>query len=216
MNEKTQSGAVRLVVCVMCVVATVQMAGCTQPGWLSGDPAQITHTIERKIDELDARYESTEQAIISRLDQMDQTEITPDDPSRLAMDAMLAETRAMRSGLDAARVKLVQVARETEAITSGSSVVSDTLGRLSVFIPEPFRSPALLAAGLVAALWRARTMRKGLVSVVKSVDKVMDVDPEFASRFVKHADTLRTIQTDTAKRVIDQTLATRFVPHLPI
>ncbi|MCA9277933.1 MAG: hypothetical protein H6815_04005 [Phycisphaeraceae bacterium] len=192
------------------------MGGCSSLAGMPNDPQQLTQQIGQRLDELDAKYEQTEHAIIARIDLMNQTDIPADDPSRLAMESMLAETQTMRSALETARAKLVQVARETEAITSGTGLVFDTFNRLSVLIPEPIRSPVVLGVGLIAALLRARTMRRGLESVAKSVDKVMEADPEFASRFVKHADTVRTIQTQTARKVIDQTLATKFQARLPI
>lgn len=113
----------RLLLCVVLAIGTVQMGGCSSLAGMPNDPQQLTQQIGQRLDELDAKYEQTEHAIIARIDLMNQTDIPADDPSRLAMESMLAETQTMRSALETARAKLVQVARETEAITSGTGLV---------------------------------------------------------------------------------------------
>lgn len=87
---------------------------------------------------------------------------------------------------------------------------------LGALVPEPLRSPILLGAAALAAAWRARQLKSGLASVAKSLDKAMRSDPQLAERFRAHAPTLRSIQTRTAHRVIDEATRNETMLRLPL
>ena len=116
------------------------------------------------------------------------------------LDAAIAGARAKLHALDAAvahaDLVLQEMAQPTDALTHG-------VGALADLLPPPVRGPALLGAALLATLLRARQVRKGAGSIAASIQKALQ-DPDFRAAFDRHAATIRSIQTPTARRIVDE------------
>ncbi len=126
----------------------------------------------------------------------------PDDaPHAPDLDAALARARAQLAALDAAVTHadliLAEMTEPTDALTQGAHA-------LGGYLPAPARGPVVLGAALVAALVRAHQVRKGAGSIAASIQKAL-ADPDFRAAFERHAATIRTIQTPTARRIVDET-----------
>lgn len=122
------------------------------------------------------------------------------DPNAPDLYAALALARAKLQTLDAAvahaDLVLGEMANPSDALTQG-------VDALAPFLPAPARGPALLGAALLATLVRARQLRKGAGSIAASIQKALG-DPDFRAAFDRHAATIRSIQTPTARRIVDE------------
>ncbi len=125
----------------------------------------------------------------------------PDDhPTAPDLDAAISAADARLAALDAALTHADRVLTEMTTPTDGLTRAADAL---SPILPPPARGPVLLGAALIATLLRARQVRQGAASIAASIEKALD-DPDFKAAFRRHADTIRTIQTPTARRIVDQ------------
>jgi hypothetical protein len=129
-----------------------------------------------------------------------------DDPMRPDAEAALARAKAKEAAAEAA-------VRQVDLVVTRARHPDDPLGQsvgaLSPLLPEPVRWPLALGAALVASVVRARQLKDGMASIATGLDRAMADDPEFAAKFRQHANTFRSIQTRTARRVIDQTQRAR-------
>lgn len=137
----------------------------------------------------------------------------PDDaPAVRDLDAAIALAHAKRQALDAALAHadlvLAEMQTPTDALTQGVSA-------LSPLLPPPAQGPVLLGAALIATLFRARQVRKGAGSIVASIQKALG-DPDFRAAFERHAATIRSIQTPTARRIVDETTKPGLMLRSPI
>ncbi len=123
-----------------------------------------------------------------------------DDPIRPDVQAALARAKAKEA---AAQAAVQQVDLVVSRAQHPDDPLGQSVGALSPLLPEPVRLPLALGAALVASVARARQLKEGLSSVASGLDRAMADDPAFESAFRKHANTFRSIQTPTAKRVID-------------
>jgi len=127
-------------------------------------------------------------------------DLPPDAPSAPDLDAAIGLARARAAALDAAVLHadrvLAEMGRPTDALTQG-------VGMLTPLLPPPAQGPTLLAAALVATLLRARQVRKGAGSIAASIQNALR-DPDFRAAFERHADAIRSIQTPTARRIVDE------------
>lgn len=129
-----------------------------------------------------------------------QSVLPPNAPESASTSAALAAARAKLASLDAAILHADQVIAE---ITAPTDSITQGIGALAPFLPPPAQGPALLGAALLATIIRARQVRKGAGSIATSISKAMQ-DPEFKSVFERHSDTIRSIQTPAARRIVDQ------------
>ena len=127
-----------------------------------------------------------------------------DDPSQSALiDAAILSARAKVEALSAAiaRVDLVldEAANPNDSLTRFAH-------ELSPWIPAPAQGPVILGAALIATLMRSRNLKSSAVSIIESIEHALKRDPQFKEIFAQHADTIRTIQTPSARKLIDATL----------
>lgn len=139
--------------------------------------------------------------------------LPPDDPqrARLEADAAAWRTRAttLASLRDHADAVLAEAADPTDPLTRGVSA-------LSTFLPPPLGPPLVLGAALAATFLRARQLKKGAASIARSLEQAMNNDDALRTLITKHADTLRSIQTPTAKRIVDESTNNTRMLTLPI
>ena len=151
----------------------------------------------------------------SRADQLAQlaASLPEGSSTRAEADAALAAARAKQAALDAAIARLDTTLAEAAHPTDGVTLSARALG---AFLPEPLRLPLLLAGALTATLLRARQLKAGAASIAASIQKATQTDPDFSAALARHANTLRTIQTPTARRIVDQTTRPGTLVRLPI
>jgi len=123
-------------------------------------------------------------------------------PSAIQLTTDLKIARAKQSTLEAAISQadlVIQEASEpTDSITTMARGVSS-------WVPAPVQGPLVLGAALIATLARSRQLKESSKSIVNSIAHVLERDEQFRSIFESHADTIRSIQTPSARRIVDQT-----------
>lgn len=127
---------------------------------------------------------------------------------RAAAEAPLTSEARAQAEEGAAQARAGEHAADA-AVHGADALMDDPIGvvvgAVAPWVPEPARTPLVLAGALVAAVVRGQKLKAGLRSVARGIDKAMQGDPEFAAGFRRNAHTFRTIQTPTAQRVVDQT-----------
>lgn len=83
-------------------------------------------------------------------------------------------------------------------------------------LPEPMRSPAILLGAFAVAVARAAQLKRAAGSIAKGIAKASEKDEEFRAVFQRHADTFRTVQTPSARRIVDEKVSPGFMMRLPI
>jgi hypothetical protein len=136
--------------------------------------------------------------------------LPPNDPLRADGEAALAVTKARAAAIDAAILELDQVIKEAK--NPSDPLVSVT----APLLPEPLRSPYLLGAALLATLARAVQLKRGMASIAKSLEKAMEEDDQLRAGMKRSAGTLRSIQTRTAQKIVNQATGRGPVLALPI
>ena len=139
--------------------------------------------------------------------------LPPDDPARPTLEAEKAQAEAALAAMDMGLARLDEVIAE---VVQPTDPITQTVGAASSLLPMSLRGPLLLgAAGVVAGL-RAWRLKAGLASVAKGLSAAMREDEEFKACFTRHANTFRSTQTPTAKRVIDEAVGNKPLVALPI
>ncbi|UYV12264.1 MAG: hypothetical protein NCW75_13315 [Phycisphaera sp.] len=82
--------------------------------------------------------------------------------------------------------------------------VTRTIGAVAPLVPEPFRLPLVLGAGLAASLARGAQLRRAGRAIAKGVQRALDADPQLATSFAQHADAIRSEQPPLARRIVDE------------
>lgn len=118
----------------------------------------------------------------------------------------LIEARALRSTADAA---VLQASAIREHIQTPTGPIGEVLGAVVPWLPEPVRLPLVLSAALAGSVLRWSQVRRGLTSIVESIEKAKKEDAVFAQRLQQNAGTLRSIQTPTARQMVDRVQARR-------
>ena len=100
--------------------------------------------------------------------------------------------------VDAAVLELDQIIKEARN-------PSDPIVSLSApLLPEPLRSPFLLGGALLAMVARTVQLKRGMASIARSFDKAMQDDEQLRAGVKRNANTIRSIQTPTAQKIVDQ------------
>lgn len=128
----------------------------------------------------------------------------PEDPLSPEIQSQIEEVRAVHSlvaaGVERADHLLAEVQNPSDPLTQA-------VGLVAPWLPEPARTPALLAGALLAAVFRARQLRQALDSVARGFDRAMKDDPALAEGVKRNAPTLRASQTPLAQRAVDRVQA---------
>jgi len=93
---------------------------------------------------------------------------------------------------------------------------TQTAQELSPLLPDPVRIPALLGAALAASLFRANQLKRAAGSIAKGIERVKEHDEQFRERFSAAADMLRSVQTATAQRIVDEVTKPAAMLKLPV
>ena len=123
-----------------------------------------------------------------------------DDPGRGELTRQLESSRTALESLNNAVGEVDKALAASEAAPS----VGDAAGSIAAFLPEPWRAPLILGAGLAAAVWRARQLKASLRSVVAGIETAKREDDAFKARFAANANIFRATQTTLARKVVDE------------
>lgn len=173
-------------------LAVAALAGCVLGGCAT--PADVA-LLRDRADELHGVSQEQARRVETLL-----AALPEEDPRRAEGEALLAAARARAALAHAATAQLDAVLQETDPESPASAVVES----LAPWIPGPAQLPLLLGAGLVAALARAAQLKRGLASVARSIEVAAREDETLRERLRAGANTLRSIQTASARRVVDE------------
>lgn len=157
----------------------------------------------------------TQSAMRERTAQLEQLResIPDDDPLSGELDASLAQSRAVIEAMDAAILRIDQTLNEASNPSDGLTRAAHGIGP---YLPEPVRLPLLLTAALGATLLRSGQLKKGALSIARSIDKAKQDDDALRDALVRNANTLRSLQTPTARRIVDLAGSRNPLASLPI
>ncbi|MDI1288490.1 MAG: hypothetical protein PSX37_00885 [bacterium] len=195
----------RCLVPVVLLMATLAASVLLLPGCSGlGDLAPARSSAVRVRDDLSTTIRAAEDLLAS---------LPEGDLRREAIERDLASTRASREAVNAAiqQIDLLvsEVTSPTDSLTLGLKAVGESL-------PEPVRAPLLLGGALIVMSMRAGRLKAALVSVAKSIEKAKQADEAFDERFRAHAASIRSVQTPTAQRIIDEATKDTLVLRFPL
>jgi hypothetical protein len=129
--------------------------------------------------------------------------LPPGDPARARVGAMIhaREDLIGRFGVAGDRLEALISAAESGDI---AGTMETGAGVFVPLLPVGAQVPAVLAAGLVASLWRAARLKRSAVSIAEGLEKAMRDDDGLREGVKRNAATLRSVQTPTAKRIVDE------------
>lgn len=134
--------------------------------------------------------------------QTQQGGLEPGSPEAIAIDTEIKLAQAKQAALDAAIAQANQVLDEAQ---HPSDALTQIAHGISSWVPAPAQGPLVLGAALIATLTRSRQLKQSSMSIINSISHVLERDEQFKSLFEQHADTIRSIQTPTARKLVDQT-----------
>jgi hypothetical protein len=174
------------------VLLSVSFVGC----------APLAETIEQTTQWRDRAHEAKSTAQ-TRLDELaEQREQFPDGSAQAELiDGAIARARAKISMLEAAIMHADMVLEEAQ---HPSDALTQITGKVVPFVPAPVQAPLLLGAALLTTLVRSRQLRSGADSIIKSIQHAAGNDESFRIALASNADTIRTIQTPLARRMVDR------------
>lgn len=177
---------------LLCVLFITPLFGC----------AGIAETIEQT-EHWRARANDAKLSAESDLAELvAQRESFPNDSSQAGLiDAVIARAQAKIAMLDAAIVHADMVLKEAQNPSDGLTKITT---QLVPFLPVPAQAPLLLGAALLATIARSQQLKTGTKSIIQSIQHAMNNDEVFSSAFRANADTIRTIQTPLARRMVDR------------
>lgn len=118
------------------------------------------------------------------------------------LDTRLKLAQAKHAALDAAIAQADEVLLEAQEPTDTLTGIAHAV---SSWVPTPAQGPLVLGAALIATLARSRQLKASSTSIIQSIAHVLDRDEQFRSIFAQHSDTIRSIQTPAARKLVDQT-----------
>ncbi|KAA0213706.1 MAG: hypothetical protein DYG94_09395 [Leptolyngbya sp. PLA3] len=190
----------RLFLClVLCLGLTLPLSGCV-------DSAHLAALRERAVAVRSELATEVERLETDAQVQSDPVLAEASGQAAIALAARLAELDQAIAALD----------RVLAAEHSPDAVIQQVASEAVPLLPEPLRSPALLVGALLAAVFRASQLKRAAGSIAVSIAKASEKDEQFRSAIQRHADTLRSVQTSTAKRIVDEKLHEGFMLRLPV
>ncbi|MBK7403246.1 MAG: hypothetical protein IPJ41_01100 [Phycisphaerales bacterium] len=136
-----------------------------------------------------------------------------EDPQRPQADALAAAARAREQVIAAGIARIDEVLAEA---ANPTDPLSETVGAAAPLLPISLRGPLVLGTAALVTALRAWRLKAGLSSVARGLSAAMREDEEFRACFMRHANTFRSTQTPTAKRVVDEATSPKPLLALPI
>jgi len=182
-----------IIVLALLTLTTLMIVGCSD---LQGAIAQTSAWRDNAStlrDDLDQQLQSL---------RLQQQHAEPGSTIEQQLDTQVRLAQAKRSALDAAIAQADEVLQEAQ---QPSDALTSIAHGLSAWVPAPVQGPLVLGAALIATLARSRQLKQSSTSIIQSIAHVLDRDEQFKSIFAQHSDTIRSIQTPAARKLVDQT-----------
>ncbi|GIW74679.1 MAG: hypothetical protein KatS3mg103_1201 [Phycisphaerales bacterium] len=188
-----------IVAAVLTVLAVLPIGGCVDQAAMRN---QI-HAARQDLGVLRGALAAREQALRQALED-------PSAPAELVAGwhAQLAVVREQLAATDHALAASAEYDQQPGGV---GGVISRTVGAVAPLVPEPYRLPLILGAGLAASLARAAQLRRAGRSIARGVQRALDADPVLAERFAQHAGLVRQAQPPLARRLVDEAQGKRAV-----
>ena len=103
---------------------------------------------------------------------------------------------------------------QSDPSNGAGALITRTVGAVAPFVPEPYRLPLVLSAGLAASLARGAQLKRAARAIARGVQHALDADPLLAERFTQQRDAVRAQQPPLARRIVDEAQGKR--RQLPI
>ena len=121
------------------------------------------------------------------------------DPARPDLEAQLQRSRTAAATLSQG-IALIDA---TLAGTSHSPE-AELVDAFDDLLPPAWRAPLLLGGVGLGLFLRSRQLRQGITTIAQGIEVAKREDPAFLEAFQRHANTFRSIQSPTARRVVDE------------
>lgn len=140
-------------------------------------------------------------------------EVMPEgSPRRARVEGMLSE----RAAQEAAFARVIDRLDASSAEVDPAGTLQDGAALLAPLLPPGSQVPLLLGAGFAASLWRAVRLKKSAASIAEGLEKAMQTDDGLKEGLKRNAATLRSVQTPTAQRIVDEVKRSRPMVRLPV
>ena len=136
--------------------------------------------------------------LVSRL-----ADLPASDPARPDLEAQLQRSRTAAATLSQG-IALIDA---TLAGTSHSPE-GELVDAFDDLLPPAWRAPLLLGGVGLGLFLRSRQLRQGITTIAQGIEIAKREDPAFLEAFQRHANTFRSIQSPTARRVVDEITGT--------
>lgn len=184
------SHRVRVILLTVLLAVLLPLLGC--------DTAEIQAKARQAIETVEPIKADLEDRRLELRDTIESSPAaTPDE-----IEAWRAELATIELSIAAAEKALDAAHRILDDPTGGP--ISEAVGVVAPFVPEPYRLPLVLAAGLAASIARGIQLRRAGRAVASGVQKAIGADPELAARFHAQAARVASEQTPLAKRLVDE------------
>ena len=133
---------------------------------------------------------------------------------RRRVEALAAE----RSTQEAAFARAIERLDSASAASAGDAAgtLQDGAALLAPLVPPGAQLPLILGAGFAASLWRAARLKKSAASIAEGLEKAMSADNGLKDGVRRNAATMRSVQTPTAQRIVDEVKRARPMIRLPL
>ncbi len=191
-----------IIVFSLFIITTLLSVGCTD---LQGAIAQTSAWRQEAStlrDDLGAQLERI---------RLEHQQADPGSDTAQKLETQLRIAQAKQAALDAAIAQADEVLREAQHPTDALTTLAHGV---SAWVPAPIQGPLVLGAALIATIARSRQLKQSGISIIKSINHVLEHDDQFKALFNQHSDTIRSIQTPAARKLVDQTQRKRIAPGL--
>jgi hypothetical protein len=140
--------------------------------------------------------------------------------SRARFEGLIAERSAQAGAFDRA-IERIEAAR-AQAEWAGAAdrdpagTLEDGAALLAPLVPPGAQLPLILGAGLAASVWRAVRLKQSAASIAEGLEKAMRGDDALREGLKRNAATIRSVQTGTAQRIVDEVQRAKPMVRLPI
>lgn len=162
---------------------------------------EVGQSIHRQAQQVREHVEPIREGLADRKAELENSLAAPGiEPEQL--DAWQSELASVTAQLAVAE-KALAAAERVIADPQGG-LVNEVVGFIAPFVPEPYRLPLVLGAGLLASLARGVSLRRAGRDIAKGVQVAIEADPDLKTLFQAQADKISAQQGHLAKRLVDE------------
>jgi hypothetical protein len=181
-------------------------------GGLSGDMAESLGTVREEAERAHAAIEADRAALVREAERFSDA-----SPERARFEGLIAERSAQAEAFERAIGRLDEArARAIAAGDDPAGTLEEGAAWLAPLVPPGAQLPLLLGAGLAASVWRAVRLKQSAASIAEGLEKAMRGDEALREGVQRNAATIRSVQTKTAQRIVDEVQKNKVMVRLPI